>query len=307
MRFSRKGIGGSNPLVSAQKIIFKEWMDKTKPGEVMLGKIAESPRVLRDISANLQSEKIAPNLFKTPQFNSVVILARGSSNNAGHFLKYLIEIKMELPCAQASPSATTMSPTKFCFEKTLVIAISQSGQSEDLLAFARAAKKGGAFFLAVINKEDSSLAKLSDVHHPIFAGRELAVPATKSYVGQLMVSYLLVMQWIHETPQSEDIAARAERLVAQDKEINDFADKINIQNPIYILRRGFSYPNAKEFALKIQETCLIPIQGMSTSDFLHGAIASLSTESQVISPQHLPQDLFGEAPDRVHTVTNRVF
>jgi glucosamine--fructose-6-phosphate aminotransferase (isomerizing) len=284
-------------------------MDKTKPGEVMLGKIAESPRVLRDISANMQSEKIAPNLFKTPQFNSVVILARGSSNNAGHFLKYLIEIKMELPCALASPSATTMSSTKFCFERTLVIAISQSGQSEDLLAFARAAKKGGAFFLAVINKEDSSLAKLSDVHHPIFAGRELAVPATKSYVGQLMVSYLLVMQWIHETPQSEDIAARAERLVAQDKEINDFADKINIQNPIYILGRGFSYPNAKEFALKIQETCLIPIQGMSTSDFLHGAIASLSTESQVIfiSPQHLPQDLFGEAPDRVHTVTNRVF
>ena len=309
MRFSRKGIGGSNPLVSAEIYFVKEWMDMSKPGDVMLREIAEIPRVLIDLVAHMQAEQVASELFDTQRFDSVVILARGTSDNAGHFLKYLIETKMGLPCALASPSAATMYSAEFHYEKTLLIAISQSGQSEDLLSFARAAKQGGAYLLSITNKDDSPLANIADVHIPILAGPELAVPATKTYVAQLMASYLLVMKWIKKTPHSEEIIKSSRKTVTLDKEIHDFADKINITNPIYILGRGFSYPNAKEFALKLQETCLIPVQGMSTSDFLHGPIASLDSRSQVIfiSPQHLPAKSFGEAPDRVRQITNRIF
>lgn len=309
MRFSRKGIGGSNPLVSAKVQLSRERMDMTTRGEIMLREIAEIPRMLSDISSQMQSNPVFSNLFDSNRFNSVVILARGTSDNAGHFLKYLIETKLGLPCALASPSAATMYPTKFRYEKTLVVAISQSGRSEDLLVFAKAAKEGGAYLLSITNNSESPLANLSDIHIPVLAGPELAVPATKSYVGQLMVSYLLTMQWAKEKHDANEVVSHAIEILAQQESIVEFAKKIEIDQPLYVLGRGFSYPNAKEFALKLQETSLIPVQGMSTSDFLHGPIASLHESSQVVfmSPHHLPAESFGETPDRVRAVTNQLF
>jgi glutamine---fructose-6-phosphate transaminase (isomerizing) len=284
-------------------------MNMTTRGEVMLREIAEIPRVLSDIASHMRTESAASSLFDLKKFSSVVILARGTSDNAGHFLKYLIETKMGLPCALASPSAATMYPTNFHYKETLVVAISQSGRSEDLLAFARAAKDGGGYLLSITNDKESPLAKLSDIHIPVLAGPELAVPATKSYVGQLMISYLLTMQWAKQTYEVNEVISGAAEILAQEEKIAEFASKIDINKPLYVLGRGFSYPNAKEFALKLQETSLIPVQGMSSSDFLHGPIASLHESSQVVfmAPHHLPAESFGETPDRVRAITNQVF
>jgi glucosamine--fructose-6-phosphate aminotransferase (isomerizing) len=308
MRFSRKGIGGSNPLVSASPVIEEERMGMTEPGILMLKEISEIPNVIKELAQSFEGNSSYKTLLRDHPFSSVVILARGTSDNAAHFLKYLIETKVGLPCALASPSAATMYNAKFHYEKSLVIAISQSGQSTDLITFATAAKGGGGFLLSITNDPQSPLAKISDIHLPILAGPELAVPATKSYVGQLMISYLLVTSWVNESTDTEEIAKDCTNCL-KDSTYIALADAIDIKRPIFVLGRGFSYPNAKEFALKLQETCLIPVQGMSTSDFLHGPIASIDSDSQVIfmSPNGLPTDSFGEAPDRVRVVTKHVY
>ncbi|MBU3692674.1 MAG: SIS domain-containing protein [Candidatus Nanopelagicaceae bacterium] len=281
----------------------------SKPGAVMLSEITEIPRMLDEISSAMATNQSAKDLFKSHDFTNVVILARGTSDNAAHYLKYLLETQMGIPVGLASPSAATMYPTKFHYEKTLLIAISQSGQSTDLLSFAQAAKDGGAYLLSITNAPESPLAKLSNLHLPIYAGPELAVPATKSYVGQLMASYLLVMMWSNQKVDIDSIIKAARENSDDSDKYVEFAKNIEIDKPIYVLGRGFSYPNAKEFALKLQETSLIPVQGMSSSDFLHGPIASLNTAAQVvfIASQHLPENSFGEAPGRVRAITGRVF
>jgi glucosamine--fructose-6-phosphate aminotransferase (isomerizing) len=278
-------------------------------GEVMQREIHEIPRMLRDISTSMAKFNEARALFKNHSFTSVIIVARGTSDNAGHYLKYLLETQLGLPVGLASPSAATMYSTSFKYENCLLIAISQSGQSTDLLSFAKAAQSGGGYVLSITNDENSPLAKLSNIHVPILAGPELAVPATKSYVGQLLVSYVLVMAWAGEPIGTEAIISSTEGILADGVNYKEFAKNLDISKPIYILGRGFSYPNAKEFALKLQETCLIPVQGMSSSDFMHGPIASLNSTAQVIfiAPHHLPKESFGEAPSRVRAITGKVY
>ncbi len=278
-------------------------------GEIMLREINEIPRMLRDISTSMANFDEARALFKNHSFSSVIIVARGTSDNAGHYLKYLLETQLGLPVGLASPSASTMYSTSFKYENCLLIAISQSGQSTDLLSFANAAQLGGGYLLSITNNENSPLANLSNLHIPILAGPELAVPATKSYVGQLLVSYLLVMAWAGKSTETEAIISSAEEILTNGANHKEFAKNLDIAKPVYVLGRGFSYPNAKEFALKLQETCLVPVQGMSSSDFMHGPIASLNSTAQVIfiAPHHLPKESFGEAPARVRAITGKVY
>ena len=276
-------------------------------GEIMAREIGEIPDVLSNLTIAFNSNSDAQSLLEDHQFTSVIIVARGTSDNAAHFLKFLIETKLGLPCGLASPSAATMYASSFRYEKTLVIAISQSGRSSDLNTFATSAKSGGAYLLSITNDAQSPLAENSDLHLPILAGEELAVPATKSFVGQLMNSYLLVMSWAKQQAASDEIIRNSKACVTNEK-FKEFAAQIDIRKPLYVLGRGFSYPNAKEFALKLQETCLIPVQGMSSSDFLHGPVASINHDSQVIfmSPEGAPGESFGEAPSRIRSITGKI-
>ena len=278
-------------------------------GEVMLREIEEIPRVLERISEAFSRDEKVKSLLLENGFDSVIILARGTSDNAAHFLKYLLETKIGIPCGLASPSAATLYSTKLLYKKTLVVAISQSGQSTDLVLFAKAARDGGGYLLAITNDAESPLAKLAHHHIPILAGPEVAVPATKSYVGQLMISYLLTDSWIKESTNSQGIIDRANEILSDKTSYVDFAKQIKIERPLFVLGRGFSYPNAKEFALKLQETCLVPVQGMSSSDFLHGPIASVTDETQIVfmSPENLPQGSFGESAERIRLKSKNLF
>lgn len=281
----------------------------SQPGEIMFREINEIPQMVKAITQSLSGDLRVHSLLTEREFTNVVILARGTSDNAAHFFKYLIETKLGLPCGLASPSAATMYQVPFKYSKTLLIALSQSGQSTDLITFAKSAQTGGGFLLSITNDAESPLAKISDIHIPILAGPEIAVPATKSYVGQLMISYLLASAWANEKVSTEEIITNTEKLLSNDRAISDFASSINLSRPLFVLGRGFSYPNAKEFALKLQETCLIPVQGMSSSDFLHGPIASLSDDAQVvfIAPEHLPKESFGEAPTKIRAITKDLY
>jgi glucosamine--fructose-6-phosphate aminotransferase (isomerizing) len=255
-----------------------------KLGPLMESEINEIPKVFERLLANAeQFEELAKKLGNY-DFKSIQILARGTSDNAAHFLKYLIETKIGLPVGLTSPSAVTIYQANLKFENTLVIAISQSGQSTDLLKFAKASQEGGAYLIAITNNQDSPLATIADSHLALFAGKELAVAATKSYAAQLFASLLFVNSWIGKgiTMQSrERLVKAAQSLIENQTLVAEAVSKTDRKNEIVFLGRGFSYPNAKEFALKVQETSKISVQGLSIADYMHGPISALSEKTQL--------------------------
>ena len=266
-------------------------------GSIMEMEIASTPSVFQSIlDAKSQFDSVK-NIISEKKIKFVLILARGTSDNAAHFLKYLIEVKMGLPCGLTSPSAVTIYNSKLHYDGTLVIAISQSGQSPDLVAFADAAKRSGGYLIAMTNDESSPLAHLAHHHLSLLAGPELAVAATKSYSAQLLVSYLLVSSWTGETVTGQEIVDQAEELVAN-THINSAAVAASSrESEMLFLGRGFSYANAREAALKVQETSKLSVQGLSTADYLHGPISALreSTQLYIVAPHNMPTNSISEA------------
>ena len=169
------------------------WEDKhmSKLGLIMASEIAETPKVFTSILDNQQAFESVKNVLVEEKIQSVLILARGTSDNAAHYLKYLIETQIGLPVGLTSPSSVTVYNAELKYANTLIVAISQSGQSPDLVAFAKSAKSAGAKLISLTNDANSPLAKAADHHLDLQAGAEFAVAATKSYSAQLLTSYLL--------------------------------------------------------------------------------------------------------------------
>lgn len=258
----------------------------------MQSEIAEIPALFTKlIEAQNQFTALA-NLLEENEIQSVLVLARGTSDNAAHFLKYLIETQLGLPVGLTSPSSVTIYHAKLKFEKTLVVAISQSGQSTDLVEYATAAKAGGATLISITNDGASPLAKLADHHLPLMAGTELAVAATKSYAAQLLASLMLVSAWSSKLTDYESIFTAATQLLSDTSAVISAVEKCDLKNEIVVLGRGYSYPNARETALKIQETSKISVQGLSLADYMHGPISALTNKTQVfiIAPNGFPVD-----------------
>ena len=275
----------------------------------MASEIAETPSVFAKMLGN--SSLVAPvkNILVDSDIRSVLILARGTSDNAAHFLKYLIETQLGLPCGLTSPSSVTLYKSKLHFQSTLVVAISQSGQSPDLVEFASAAKKSGARVISMTNDSASPLATLADHHLSLAAGPELAVAATKSYSAQLLLCYLLVCTWAKREIDSENILRESEKLASDGTLVTSAVAACDRENEIVVLGRGFAYPNAREAALKIQETCKVSVQGLSTADYQHGPISALTESTQVffVAPSHMPNGSIDEALSKIRRQVKRVF
>ena len=270
-------------------------------GSHMSAEISEIPTVFsRLIKQQLNYQSVVAEIKKSGIHN-VLILARGTSDNAAHFLKYLIETQLGLPCGLTSPSSVTIYKSTLHFQGTLILAISQSGQSPDLVEYANAAKSAGALIIAFTNDATSPLALLAHHHLDLMAGPELAVAATKSYAAQLLLSYLLISVWAGNEINSDGILLESTRLAALTNLVKEAVALVEAKREIVILGRGFSYPNAREAALKIQETSKISVQGLSTADYMHGPISALSDETQVfiMAPQGIPASSFGDSLARI--------
>lgn len=276
-------------------------------GEIIRSEINEIPAVFDRLLANSKIFEEAKTLIGGKKINSVLVLARGTSDNAAFFLKYLIETQIGIPVGLTSPSSVTIYKSQLHFENVLVVAISQSGQSPDLVAYANAAKSAGATLISMTNAVNSPLAKLADLHIDLLAGPEFAVAATKSYAAELLSSYLLVMAWIGRLHSATNISEIAKRVLALN--IGDAVEACDIRNEIVILGRGFSYPNAKEAALKIQETNKISVQGLSTADYLHGPISALTQSTQVffMTPDRMPKESMQEAVRKIRESDPKIF
>ncbi len=275
----------------------------------MSSEIAETPSVFRRIIDAMPTAQAIREVLSEGEIQSVLILARGTSDNAAHFLKYLIETKLGLPCGLTSPSSVTLYNSTLHFKGTLVIAISQSGQSPDLVQFATAARSSGALIIAMTNDSQSPLAMLAHLHLALQAGPELAVAATKTYSAQLLTSYLLVAKWANFPTYETQIIDQARILVNDLHLVDEAVNACDRAEEIVVLGRGFAYPNARELALKIQETSKISVQGLSTADYLHGPISALTRKTQVfiVAPLHMPAGSIDEAISKIRPQVDRIF
>ena len=283
--------------------------DVNQIGSIMQSEIAEIPTIFTKlIDSGAQFTALA-NLLKTNEIQSVLVLARGTSDNAAHFLKYLIETQLGLPVGLTSPSSVTIYRSKLHFEKTLVVAISQSGQSTDLVEYATAAKAAGARIISITNDRGSPLAKLADHHLDLMAGKEIAVAATKTYAAQLLGCLLLVNAWSSTLNNYKSVIAAGEKLLADTKSVTAAVANCDRANEIVVLGRGFSYPNAREAALKIQETSKVSVQGLSIADYMHGPISALTSATQVfiMAPNGAPLDSLKGDLEKIRAKSPKIF
>lgn len=242
----------------------------------MLEEIRQQPKAL---AATLKSEwKNVESLkrqFEAYRPRLIVLAARGTSDNAAQFGRYLLELLTGIPVSLAAPSLYTLYGAKLDLEETLVVAISQSGESTDTNKVLERAKEMGAFTLGITNEADSTLAKLGHATILVRAGKEKSVAATKTYSGQLMAMYLLAyaLGAKLERKNLEALPDLADKALRLEKDVAALAGRYRFMEHAVVVGRGLNYANAFEFALKMMETCYVVAERFSSADLLHGPIA----------------------------------
>ncbi len=222
-------------------------------------------------------------LARPPRF--VLLAARGSSDHAALYAKYLIEIVHGLPAGLVSPSTLTAYAARPDFRDVLLLAISQSGGSPDLVQTVQAARRGGAFTLAITNNPASALAQAAQLHLPLGAGPERAVAATKSYTAQLLALYLLLDHMRGGTGAAAGgmAAAGQEVILRAEQAMPAHALRYRFAQRMVVTGRGYAYPTAREAALKLMETSYVSAQAFSGADLLHGPVALLDPQIPVLA------------------------
>lgn len=217
-----------------------------------------------------------------PRF--VMIVGRGSSGHAGVFAKYLIEIETGTPTFAAAPSVSSVYGRRLKLEGALVLVISQSGRSPDILAQARMAKECGAYTVALVNDEQAPIKGVVDQVIPLKAGPENAVAATKSYLATLSAVLQLVAFWTEDKALKQALERLPETLetaVQADIQLRP-EDLAAVQN-LVVLGRGPGYGITRELALKLKEVCNIHAESFSSAEFLHGPVTLVEDKLTVVN------------------------
>ncbi|HVW85864.1 MAG TPA: SIS domain-containing protein [Bryobacteraceae bacterium] len=242
----------------------------------MLDEIRQQPEALaRTLSSELKKVEKFRALIDRRRPRLVVLAARGTSDNAAQFGRYLIEITTGIPVSLAAPSIHTVYEAKVNFKDSLVIGISQSGESTDTNVVLEQARKSGAVTVGITNEPKSAMARIAEHVFFVRAGREKSVAATKTYTGQLMVLYLVAYALgakirIADLQVIPDLAVAALTL---ENEVAALAERYRFMHHAVVVGRGLNYSNAFEFALKMMETSYVVAERFSSADFLHGPIA----------------------------------
>ncbi|MEW6990199.1 glucosamine-6-phosphate deaminase NagB-II [Colwelliaceae bacterium 6441] len=230
---------------------------------VVQGQLAANKSLAESIGAKLR--EIAPKM--------VMIIGRGSSDHAGVFGKYLIEIEAGIPTFAAAPSVSSVYGKQLKLDQALVIVISQSGRSPDIIAQAEMAKKAGAYCVALVNDETSPLKDIVDEVLPLKAGAEISVAATKSYLATLSALLQLTAYWT----ENQELISALDTLPAAMQTIIDSEPQLTSQSidgvkNMVVLGRGLGYAITKEMALKLKEVSSIHAEAFSSAEFLHGPV-----------------------------------
>lgn len=248
----------------------------TAPGAAMAAEMAEQPAVLRALAGRFGdvAAEVARAIGGSPA--GVAFLARGSSDNAALLGRYAVELATGLPTSLVAPSVLTAYGRRpEGFAGWLVVALSQSGQTPEIVDLAGRYRAAGATVVGITNDAEAALADASDVTVALAAGPETAVPATKTVTAQ-MLAVLAVGAALGGRPVVPDLAGLPDRVAAvlDDAEAADRAAALLQQSRrMAVVGRGLLYAAARETALKLQETTGAMAQAFSTADFRHGPVA----------------------------------
>ncbi len=249
----------------------------------MLEEIAEQDAVLeRTISAEADKYARLGRFLRGLDIDLIVIVARGSSDNASLFGRYLIEITTGIPVSLAAPSVYTLYNAKLNLKRSLVLGVSQSGEGSDINIVLESAKKSGAYTLAITNETSSTMASLADETLLIHAGREHSVAATKTYTGQMLHFYLLANELSDHRLEIERIPAYVSQALGLRPQIEELVQRYVFMENCVVVGRGMNYGNSYELALKLMETCYVVAERFSSADFLHGPLAIVERRFPVI-------------------------
>ena len=244
-------------------------------GTRMYAEAAEAvDAVARQLAANQSANAAIAARLRERTPHTAITLARGSSDHAATFAKYLIETRLGIPTLSAAPSVASLYGTRARTEKMLCLAISKSGRSPDLLAGARGARDGGATVLALVNEPDSPLAAIADGLLPLHAGPELSVAATKSFICTLTALTSLVAAWSQDEALAQALAGAPERLrQAWQADWSALVSGLSEARGLYVVGRGLGLGVAQEAALKLKETCGLHAEAFSAAEVRHGPMA----------------------------------
>jgi glucosamine--fructose-6-phosphate aminotransferase (isomerizing) len=239
--------------------------------------ILEQPHILENLLASQMYgvEKIARIIRdKSPEY--VFLAARGTSDNAGRYASYLWGAANGLPVALATPSLFTYYGNPPRLKGALVVGVSQSGQSPDIVSVLEEGRKQGCTTLAITNDVDSPLALAAHYVINIQAGVEAAVAATKTYTAELMAIAMLSAALNRDAARQEALAqvpGWVQQALALDERIAQVAERYRYMTRCVVIGRGYNYATAFEWSLKLKELTYVIAEPYSSADFLHGPIA----------------------------------
>lgn len=265
---------------------------------LMLEEIAEQPAALEK-TISQEREKVGRLAWavRSRDIDLIVLVARGSSDNAALFGRYLLEITTGIPVSLSAPSVHTLYHAKLDLKHALVIGVSQSGEGQDINCVLENARKSGAFTIGVTNEPQSAMTNLVDETLLMHGGKERSVAATKTFTGQMMLFYMLAAALSRGGAKIdyEKIPEFVARALEQKPAIMELVQRYAFMENCVVVGRGLAYANAYEFALKLMETCYVVAERFSSADFLHGPLAMIE--------RHFPVFLFAP-PGVMHDGTS---
>jgi len=263
---------------------------------ILFNEISQQPEILARFldaeSANV--ERIVQQIHRV-DVSYLTIAARGSSDNAATYAKYVFASFNRLPVALATPSLYSIYHTPPRLAGSLVIAISQSGESPDILAVVEEGKRQNVPTLAVTNFADSPLARAADMVILQHAGEEKTVAATKTYTTQLLAMALLSTALANDVDRRRDLDKIPDAVMhtlSLNAEVEPIAMRWREMNSCVVIGRGYNYTTAFEVALKLKELAYVIAEPFSSADFMHGPFAIIEPGFPIIliAPQGLVND-----------------
>jgi glucosamine--fructose-6-phosphate aminotransferase (isomerizing) len=247
----------------------------------MMKEILEQPLALkRTLAAERDHARAFADFARKQNFRLIVLVARGTSDNAALFGRYLLELTTGIPVSMCSPSVHTLYHARLDLRQALVVGISQSGEGTDINLVLKSAKRTGAYTLGITNEARSTMAGLVDEVFLVHAGRQRSVAATKTYTGQLLLLYLLASSLSSQIVLGDvsEIPHRVEQVLKLGPEIKAVVERYRYMRRCVVVGRGINMANAYELSLKLMETCYVVAERFSSADFLHGPIAMIEPD-----------------------------
>ncbi len=247
----------------------------------------QQPGVLAENSARYLSE--FSDRLKGCSFDMVLLAARGSSDHAALYARYLIEVYLKVPVSLAAPSVLTRFGSRLNYPKTLCIGISQSGAAPDVSEVLADLRSQGHSTLAITNTEGSRLTTEAENSVILGAGPENSIAATKTYTTSLLACYQLVRALGGDLP--EPVLPTDAWTDETESAADDFLGPIVRCSPLFALGRGWGFCTAEETALKLMECALLAVKSYSVADFAHGPKALADSGAAAICYGEVPNDL----------------